>query len=81
MLMKRRLRWLGKVARMEETRIPKCLLMCKPDGGKHSVGGQKRQWIYVILGYLNKCELYTNWREEAQDRSIWRGGSRQQLKI
>ena len=73
MLMKRRLRWLGKVARMKETRIPKCLLMCKPEGGKRSVGGRKMQWIYVILGYLNKCELYTNWREEAQDRSIWRG--------
>ena len=39
MLMRRRLRWLGHVARMEETHIPKCLLTCKPDGGKRSVGG------------------------------------------
>ena len=73
MLMKRRLRWLGHVARMEETRIPKCLLTCKPDRRKRSVGGQKRQWIDVIVGDLKKCELYTNWREEAQDHSIWRG--------
>ena len=29
MLMRRRLRWLGHVARMEETCIPKCLLVSK----------------------------------------------------
>ena len=39
MLVRRRLRWLGNVVRMNETRIPKCLLTCKLDGGKHSVGG------------------------------------------
>ena len=22
---------------------------------------------------MKKCELYPNWHEEAQDRSIWRG--------
>ena len=38
MLMRRMLLWLGHMTRMEETHIPKCLLMCKPDGGKHSVG-------------------------------------------
>ena len=74
-LMRRRLRirWLGHVARMEETRIPKCLLTCKPDKGKRSVGGQKKRWNDVIVGDLKNCELYTNWREEAQDRSTWWG--------
>ena len=38
MPVRRRLRWLGHVARMDETRIPKSLLTCKLDGGKHSVG-------------------------------------------
>ena len=27
----------------------------------------------MIVGDLKKCELCTNWREEAQNRSIWRG--------
>ena len=61
MLMRRRLRWLGHVARMEETRISKCLFTCKLDEGKCSVGGQKRRWNDVIVGDLNKCELYPNW--------------------
>ena len=59
-LTRRRLRWLGRVARMEETRIRKCLLTCKPDRGKCSVGGQKRPWIDMIVGDLKKCEMYPN---------------------
>ena len=55
------------------TRIPKCLLRCKPDEGKHSVGGQMRQWNDMMVGGLKKSELCPNWCEEAQDRSIWRG--------
>ena len=58
---------------MEETRIPKCLLTCKPDRGKCSVGSQKRRWNDVIVGNLKKRELCPNWREEVQDRNIWRG--------
>ena len=73
MMMKRRLRWLGHVAQKKEDRIPKCLLVCKPAGGKCSVGGQKRRWNDVLVDDLKKCELYSSWREEVQDRHIWRG--------
>lgn len=66
MLMRRRLRWLGHIARMYETRIPKCLLGCKPAGGKHSVGGQKRRGNDVIVGDLKRCE-------QAQECSTWHG--------
>ena len=65
MLMRRMPRcMLGHVARMEETRIPKCLLRCKLDGGKHLVGGKKRWWNDVIVGYVKKCELHPNLCEE-----------------
>ena len=63
---------MGHEARVEETHSPKCLLTCKPDAGKRSVCSQKRQWNDVI-GDLKKCKMYPNWREQAQDRSIWCG--------
>ena len=71
--MRRKLRWLGHVARMEEMRIPKCLLVSKWARGKRSVGRQKRRWNDVIVCDLKKCDVYPNWREQAQDRSTWRG--------
>ena len=54
MMMKRRLRWLGHLARMEEIHIPKCLLVSKPAGGKRSVGGQKRGWNDMMVNDLKK---------------------------
>ena len=39
-LLRRRLKWLGQVAMIVSTRIPKCMLVCKPEGGKRLPGGQ-----------------------------------------
>ena len=71
--MRKSLRWLGHVARMEEMRIPKCLLVSKLARDKCSVSGQKRRWNDELVRDLKKCEVYSNWREQAQDRSTWRG--------
>ena len=71
MLMRRRLRWLGHVARMKETRIPKCMLVSKLARVKYSVGGQKRRWNDVLVCDLKKFEVYSNWHEQAQVRSTW----------
>ena len=60
MMMKRRLKWLGHVARMKEDSTPKCLLVCKPAGGKRSVGSQKRLWNDELVDDLKKCELYSS---------------------
>ena len=27
----------------------------------------------MIVGDLKKCEVYSNWHEQVQDRSIWHG--------
>ena len=72
MIMRRRLRWLGHVERMKESRIPRCLLVCKPAFGKRSAGGQKRRWNDVLMGDLKRCDLLEDWRESAQDRGAWR---------
>ena len=62
-VMRRRLRWLGHLERMDDTRLPKCLLVCRPQAGKCSAGGQKRRWNDVVLGDLKKCGLLPGWRE------------------
>ena len=52
---------------------PKCLFVSKLVRSKCSVGGQKRRWNDVLGCDLKKCEVYSNWRDQAQDRSTWRG--------
>ena len=71
MIRKRRLRWLGHVARMEPHRIPRRLLVCKFAGGKHAVGGQKLRWVDVVMRDLKKCKLNQEWMHVAQDRDKW----------
>ena len=60
MVMRRRLCWLGHLERMADTRLPRCLLVCRPQAGKHSAGRQKRCWNNVVLGDLKKCDLLSD---------------------
>ena len=73
MILQRRLRWLGHTERMKDSRLPKCLLICRPAGGKRSVGGQKRRWNEVVKDDLKKCDLLADWRDVASQREAWRG--------
>ena len=73
MVMRRRLRWLGHVERMADSRIPKGLLVCRPLVGKRSVGGQKRRWNDLVILDLKKCDLIPDWRGLACERGVWRG--------
>ena len=68
MFMRRRWRWLGHVERMKDSRLPKCLLVCKPASGKRSSGGQKRRWNDVLMGALKRCNLLEEWTETVEDR-------------
>ena len=73
LLMERRLRWLGHVERMDNSRLPKCLLVCRPEEGKRSLGGQKRRWCDVVQDDLKSCHLLADWRQAASRREAWRG--------
>ena len=72
MVIRRRLRWLGNLERMDVSRLPRCLLVCRPQAGKRSAGGQKRRWNDVVLGDLKKCDLLLDWRDVACERAAWR---------
>ena len=71
--MRRRLCWLGHLERMENSRLPKCLLVCRPASGKRSMGGQRRRWNDLVMSDLKKCNMLADWREVAQERAAWRG--------
>ena len=79
-VMRRRLRWLGHLAQMDNSRLPRCLLVCRPEVGKRSAGGQKRRWNDLVLCDLSSCGLPADWREVAHERSTWRGLVREALR-
>ena len=68
---KRRLRWLGHVARMDPGCIPRKLLVCRLEAGKHAVGGQKLGWANAITKDLKRCKIDKDWGEVAQNRDEW----------
>ena len=57
MVRKRRLRWLGHVARMDPGRIPRQLLVCKFETGQRTVGGQKMRWADIVTKDLKRCKV------------------------
>ena len=71
MIRKRRLRWLGHVARMDPGRIPRKLLVCRLEAGKRAVGGQKMRWADIVTKDLKRCKIDKDWREMVQDRDEW----------
>ena len=71
MVRKRRLRWLGHVARMDAGHIPRQLLVCKLEVGKHAVGGQRLRWADTVTRELKRCKIHKDWRRIAQDHDEW----------
>jgi hypothetical protein len=68
----RRMRWVGRVARMGEKRNAYRLLVGKPEG-KRSVGRPRRRWVDIIkwdLGEVGWGDV--DWIGLAQDRKRWR---------
>ena len=73
MIIQKRLRWLGHVARMVDRRIPKAILYSEARDGSRKLG-------HPLLRYSDNCKhnmklLDMNvdtWEECAQQRSLWK---------
>jgi len=71
LLFRSRLRWLGHVARMDESRVPKKLLFCGVSG-RRSRGRPKKRWTDVVKNDLKRTGQTLKWFRSCQDRAFWR---------
>ena len=65
---KRRILFAGFVARMEDTRLPKCMMFGKFVGGAGSAGRQEKEWMGCFLDDLTVFVIHPDkWTIAAQD--------------
>ena len=63
----------GFVARMDDTRLPKCLMFRELVGGSGCVGGQEKEWMGCFLDDLRAFGINADqWTAAAQDEGEWR---------
>jgi hypothetical protein len=63
-----RIKWLGHIQRMDQTRPAKRLLDWKPMGTR-PVGKPRRRWQKNVMEDLKKLKI-KNWKETAKDRKF-----------
>ena len=69
---KRRIVFAGSVARMEETRLPKCAMFGELVGGTVSSGEQKMEWMGCLQDDLRVFGIKIDqWTTAAQDEGEW----------
>ena len=74
----RRILFAGFVARMEDTRLPKCVMFGEMVGGAGCVGGQEKEWMGCFLDDLRAVGFNTDqWTTAAQDEGEWRNTAEQ----
>ena len=77
-LRKRRILFAGFVARMEDTRLPKCVMFGEMVGGAGCVGGQEKEWMACFLDDLRAFGINADqWTTAAQDDGEWRRTTKQ----
>ena len=73
LLLKKRLRWLGHVQRMDNTRIPKQLLFAELSGGTRQRGRPLLRYKDVCKSSLICAGInHKSWEPLAADRAAWR---------
>ena len=78
-LRRRRILFAGFVARMEDARLPKCVMFGELVGGAGCVGGQEKEWMGCFLDDLRAFGINANqWATAAQDEEEWRRTAEQE---
>ena len=72
-LRRRRTLFAGFVARMEDTKLSKCVMFGEMVGGAGCVGGQEKEWMGCFLKNLKAFGINADqWTAAAQDKEEWR---------
>ena len=72
-LRRKRILFAGFVARMEDTRLPKCVMFGEMVGGAGCVGSQEKEWMGCFLDDLRAFGINADQRTTAaQDEGEWR---------
>ena len=72
-LRRRRILFAGFVARMEDTRLPKCVMLGELVGGAGCVGGEEKEWMGCFLDDLRASGVNADlWTTATQDGGEWR---------
>ena len=81
LLRQRRLRWLGRVRRMEDGRIPKDILYCELALRRRTTGHPPLRYKDVCVIDMKAVDIDTmSWEGLAADRTKWRSALKQHLK-
>ena len=71
----------GFVARMEDTRLPKCVMFGELVEGAGCVGGEEKEWIGCFLDDLRAFGINADhWTTAAQDEEEWRRTAEQGME-
>ena len=69
--MRHQLCFLGHLARMDDHRVSKQLLLCTHAHGSRPLGGPCLKWNDIICTDLCCLDAEDNWRQKAQDHVAW----------
>ena len=78
---RRRILFAGFMARIEDTRLPKCVMFGEPGGGASCVGGQEEESMGCLLNELRAFGINADpWTTAAQNEGEWRRTAEQGAK-